>query len=50
MHCESTLSLSKPVLQNGLVLNRIELDDFAETHRLRFAIRFVGQKLVQFFE
>ena len=45
-----TLPLSKPVLQNGLVLNRVELDDFAETHRFRLAIRFVGQKLVQFLQ
>jgi hypothetical protein len=40
------LLLSKPIIQNGLVLHRRELGDLAEAHHLRFAERLVGQEFV----
>ena len=44
------LRFSKPVVQNGLVLHRIELGDLAKSHYLRFAIGLVRQELFQFFQ
>jgi len=44
------LPLSKPVVQNGLVLHRVKLGDPAETHYLRSTIGLVRQKLIQFFQ
>ena len=44
------LPLSKPVVQNRLVLHRVKLGDPAETHYLRSTIGLVRQKLIQFFQ
>jgi hypothetical protein len=44
------LRFSKPVVQNGLVLRRIELGDLAKSHCLRFAIGLVSQELFQLFQ
>jgi hypothetical protein len=38
--------LPKPIIQNGLVLHRLELGDPAEAHHLGFAERLVGQEFV----
>ena len=41
------LRFSKPLVQNGLVLHRIELGDLAKSHYLRFAIGLVRQELAR---
>jgi hypothetical protein len=35
-------SRCEPILQNSLVLHRVEFGDLAKAHHLRFAVRLVG--------